>query len=80
MAIKIDPRTTVFGDRMVVTGSYAAADADIDLSAFLSEITGVILSATGTAGVPPENYAINGTTIKFTAVNKGVFTAIGKRS
>ena len=80
MAISIDPRTTVFGDKMVVTGSYAATDADIDLSAFFSEITAVILSPTGAAGVPPENYAINGTTIKVTAVNNGVFTAIGKRS
>lgn len=38
MAVTIDPRTSVFGDRMVVTGTYEAADATIDLSAFLSEI------------------------------------------
>ena len=35
MAVTIDPRTTVFGDRMVVTGTYEAADASIDLSSFL---------------------------------------------
>ena len=44
MAITIDPRTSVFGDRMVVTGTYEAADATIDLSSFLSEIDMAVLT------------------------------------
>ena len=38
MAVTIDPRPTVFGDRFIVTGSFEAADASIDLSAFFSSI------------------------------------------
>jgi hypothetical protein len=38
MAVTIDPRPTVFGDRFVVTGSYEAGDTSIDLSAFFSSI------------------------------------------
>lgn len=38
MAITIDPRPTVFGDRMIVTGSYEASDINIDLSSMLSSI------------------------------------------
>ena len=44
MAVTIDPRTSVFGDRMVVTGTYEAADATIDLSSFLSEIDMAVLT------------------------------------
>ena len=39
--ITIDARPTVFGDRMIITGSYTAGDTStitIDLSSFLSEI------------------------------------------
>ena len=38
MAVIIDPRPTYFGDRMVVTGSYAADDIAIDLSSLLASI------------------------------------------
>tara|TARA_B100001564_G_C20426943_1_gene572752 strand:+ start:390 stop:698 length:309 start_codon:yes stop_codon:yes gene_type:complete len=38
MAITIDPRPTVFGDRMVITGSYEAGDTTINLSSQLSSI------------------------------------------
>ena len=38
MAVTIDPRPTYFGDRMVVTGTYAAGDNAIDLSSFLVSI------------------------------------------
>jgi hypothetical protein len=38
MAVTIDPRPTVFGDRMIITGTYDAGDNSIDLSSFLSEI------------------------------------------
>lgn len=63
MAVTIDNRTTVFGDRMVVTGSYEAGDNAIDLSGLLASIdfagvnpSGIIesepLTDTG-AGPPP---------------------------
>ena len=38
MAVTIDPRPTYFGDRMIVTGSYAAGDNAIDLSDILASI------------------------------------------
>ena len=40
MAVTIDPRPTVFGDRMILTGTFGtdADDNAIDLSAFFSSI------------------------------------------
>jgi len=46
MAVSIDPRPTVFGDRYVVTGTYAATDTTIDLSAQLSSIDMCVLTPT----------------------------------
>ena len=46
MAITIDPRPTYFGDRMIVTGTYAASDTTIDLSSILASIDAVTLTAT----------------------------------
>ena len=46
MAVTIDPRPTYFGDRMIVTGSYAATDTSIDLSGLLASIDGVIVNPT----------------------------------
>jgi len=54
MAITIDPRTSVFGDRMVVTGTYEAADASIDLSSFLSEIDMAVLTPIAAAPIQVE--------------------------
>mgnify|MGYP001202111189 CR=1 FL=1 len=45
MAVTIDPRPTYFGDRMIVTGSYAATDTSIDLSGLLVSIDAVILNS-----------------------------------
>ena len=45
MAVTIDSRPTYFGDRMIITGSYAATDTSIDLSSLLSSIDGVILNS-----------------------------------
>ena len=47
MAITIDPRPTVFGDRMIITGTFAAGDNSIDLSSFLSEIDFAGANASG---------------------------------
>jgi hypothetical protein len=38
MAITIDTRPSTLGNLMVVTGTYAAGDASIDLSAHLSSV------------------------------------------
>ena len=38
MAVTIDPRPTYFGDRMIVTGTFEAADNSIDLSSLLASI------------------------------------------
>jgi len=44
MAVTIDPRPTVFGDRMIVTGSYEAGDTIIDLSSQFASIDAFILN------------------------------------
>ena len=38
MAVSIDARPTYFGDRMIVTGTYAAGDTSIDLSSLMSTL------------------------------------------
>lgn len=69
MAVTIDPRPTVFGDRMIVTGTFGTESGDnaIDLSAFFSSIdfaganySGILaaqqISDTGNTGPnPPPN-------------------------
>lgn len=83
MAVTIDPRPTVFGDRMIVTGSYAAGDNAIDLSSMLASIdfagansSGIIDSRpiTDTGGTNDEQFVvfgvdvrIDGTTIRLAA-------------
>ena len=44
MAITIDPRPTVFGDRLIVTGTYEAGDEQIDLSNQLANIDAFIIN------------------------------------
>jgi|SaaInlStandDraft_1057018.scaffolds.fasta_scaffold192369_3 hypothetical protein len=57
MAVTIDPRPTVFGDRIVVTGSYTAAVApvQIDLSSMMTSIDGIIVNP---AAVNPTNISV----------------------
>ena len=38
MAITIDPRPSYFGDRMIVTGTFAAGDNAVDLTDMLASI------------------------------------------
>ena len=45
MAVTIDPRPPYFGDRMIVTGTYAATDTSIVLSGLLVSIDAVILNS-----------------------------------
>ena len=44
MAVTIDPRPTVFGDRMIVTGSFEAGDTSISLADMLIEIDAIIVN------------------------------------
>ena len=44
MAVTIDPRPTVFGDRMIVTGSFEAGDTSILLADMLIEIDAIIVN------------------------------------
>ena len=83
MAITIDPRPSYFGDRMIVTGTFAAGDNAVDLSDMLASIdfAGVNLSGilaespiTDTGGTPATQDVlfhpqtrIDGTTIRIAA-------------
>ena len=83
MAVTIDPRPTYFGDRMIITGTYAAGDNAIDLSSLLSSIdfaganpSGIIASETITdtggaanlqAVVLHPQTRIDGTTIRLSS-------------
>jgi len=44
MAVTIDARPSYFGDRMIVTGSYAATDTSIVLGSLLASIDAVIVN------------------------------------
>ncbi len=47
MAVTIDPRPSYFGDRMVVTGSYAASDTTIELGDLLVSVDMAVVTPTG---------------------------------
>ena len=53
MAVTIDPRPTYFGDRMVVTGSYAAGDNAIDLGSLLASIDFAGANSSGAIAARP---------------------------
>jgi hypothetical protein len=90
MAVTIDPRPTVFGDRVIITGTYAAADTSIDLSDLLASIdfAGVNSAASVVATTPPVTVAdtaqVSDTTITVIGTGGttagGTFLAIGRRS
>jgi hypothetical protein len=46
MAITFDQRPTVFGDRIIVTGTFAASDTSIDLSSMMSSVDACIANLT----------------------------------
>ena len=46
MAITFDPRPTVFGDRIIVTGTFAAGDTSIDLSSMMISVDACIANNT----------------------------------
>ena len=47
MAVTVDPRPTYFGDRMIVTGTYDAGEALIDLRSLLASIDIAIVNCNG---------------------------------
>ena len=51
MAVTIDPRPTVFGDRLIITGSYEAGDTLIDLSSQLASIDAITVNPDGAHSV-----------------------------
>lgn len=53
MAVTIDPRPTVFGDRMIVTGTYAAGDNAIDLTGILASIDFAGANSSGAIAARP---------------------------
>jgi len=42
MAVTFDQRPTVFGDRIIVTGTFASGDSSIDLSSMMSSVDACI--------------------------------------
>tara|TARA_E500000318_G_scaffold84302_1_gene80072 strand:- start:279 stop:506 length:228 start_codon:yes stop_codon:yes gene_type:complete len=75
MAVTIDPRPTVFGDRIIITGSTDGAEA-IDLSSLLASIDGAMVNAVGSAATVTHG-------ISDTTLNVGgacTFVAMGRRS
>lgn len=89
MAVTIDPRPTTFGDRLVVTGDYAAGDTSIDLSSILASIdmatvtptaaVAALLPEAGAGGTPitlniADVCTVSGTTI---TVTEGVTSGAG---
>lgn len=71
MAVTIDPRPTYFGDRMIVTGSYEAGDATIDLSGLLAEIDAIIVNPTAAQIVKHQDVDIAGGT-SYAAVDNSI--------
>ena len=87
MAVTFDQRPTVFGDRIIVTGTFASGDSSIDLSSMMSSVdacianldgaaSGVEVDATsapgGTVEVQPTlDVSISGTTVTLTTFATG---------
>ena len=57
LAVVIDPRPTYFGDRIVITGTYAASDTSIALGDLLTSIDMAVVTP---AGFTPQNLETGG--------------------
>lgn len=79
MAVTIDPRPTVFGDRMIVTGSYDAAETAIDLSGILASIDAFILnpSITVAQAVDPDDDGDAGDVVALELMDSGFLNGAG---
>ena len=71
MAVTLDPRPTVFGDRMIITGSYTAGTTSIALADHLASIDAVIVnpSAVQTAKIEDVDIASSASYAAVTASN-----------
>ena len=81
MAISFGNRPTVFGNLMVVTGTFANGDSSVDLSDYLADIVSVTaMEIDSTARAVVVSY--DGTTAYFTEAGSGGgrFMAIGHRN
>ena len=86
IAVTVDPRPSVFGNMIVVTGAFTLSGGDdtgvIDVSEFMSSIKGVTVTSTDATSVyahltGPDDTTFN---VKQAAANKsGHFMAIGNR-
>ena len=78
MAVSIDPRPTYFGDRMVVTGSYAAGDTSIVLTDILASIDMAVVTPTaiGVAILPEAGADASAVTLQVRDVATVVDTTI----
>jgi len=81
MAITFDQRPTVFGDRIIVTGTFAASDTSIDLSSMMGSVDVCIANlSTAESGVEVAGVELQPTlavTFSGTTVTLGTFGAGG---
>ncbi len=75
MAVTIDPRPTVFGDRMIITGSYEAGDTIIDLSSQLASIDAFIINPAEANVVRIEDIDVTGGTTYAAQLVSGILDA-----
>jgi len=84
--VTIDQRPSVFGDHLIVTGTLvmdgSGTVADVDLSAYLSEVKTFSINGDGATVRAAPSSSINGTTVKLGSLVASAtynFLAIGKR-
>ena len=84
MAITFDPRPTIIGNLMLVTGTFADGDTSIDFSGHLASLVYGDVIVVGGNDNPTEeaNPVANGTTLHFTegASLGGRFIGLGFRN
>ena len=87
MAITFDPRPTIIGNLMLVTGTFADGDTSIDFSGHLASLVYGDVIVVGSDNNPTEQanpvaIGANGTTLHFTedAALGGKFIGIGFRN
>ena len=81
MAISFDNRPTVFGNLMVITGTFANGDSSVDLSGYLADIVSfTVMENDSTPRALVTSY--DGTTAYFTEAGSGGgrFMAMGHRN
>ena len=86
IAISVDPRPTVFGNKAVVTGSLTSTgvtSGHIDLSGILASVDTFVINGSGSTARDAPGSGIDGTLVYLESTVSGAaykFTAIGNRS